>query len=44
MCVIIACENKFPSKNTIVSAEQANGHGGGIAWINKDHKVEFKKE
>lgn len=42
MCVIICCENEFPSLSTLESAESLNSHGGGIAWIEKG-KVHYKK-
>jgi len=33
MCVIIACHKNFPDMQTLQQAEEANSHGGGIAWI-----------
>ncbi len=42
MCVILACEKTFPSWETLKNAEDLNGDGGGIAWIEKG-KVHFKK-
>jgi len=42
MCVIFNCEHEFPKFEHLVSAEQMNPHGAGIAWV--DNKiVKFKK-
>jgi len=43
MCVIILCEREFPSVDTLKSAEAMNGHGGGIAWVDKTGKVMYRK-
>lgn len=45
MCVIFACEKEsgFPKATDLKSAESMNPHGAGIAWINEDNQVEFKK-
>lgn len=33
MCVIMAFEDNYPTKDILVSAETMNSHGGGMAWI-----------
>ncbi len=44
MCVILICEDNEPSWDTLFRCEVVNGHGGGIAWINKEKKVaEYRK-
>jgi hypothetical protein len=44
MCIIFACEQKWPSKDEILAGADANPHGGGIAWINDEtKKVEWIK-
>lgn len=44
MCVILACENEFPSKELLKNAELTNPHGGGVAWLNsKTKEVHFRK-
>ena len=45
MCVIICCdkESGFPALETLESAEALNRHGGGIAWIGENGKVQYKK-
>lgn len=42
MCVIFNCTDEFPKFEHLVSAEQMNPHGAGIAWV--DNKVvKFQK-
>lgn len=45
MCVIICCdkESGFPALQTLESAEALNRHGGGIAWIGENGKVQYQK-
>jgi hypothetical protein len=44
MCVIICVDDgKYPSKDTLRSAEDMNSHGGSIAWLNKDGTKSYKK-
>jgi len=43
MCVIICCEDKFPSKSILEDAEHHNDHGGGVAWLTKSKKVRYIK-
>lgn len=43
MCVIILCDKQFPSTATLESAEQMNGHGGGIAWLDQNGIVQYRK-
>lgn len=33
MCVAIACPEKFPDAETIISCADANPDGGGVAWV-----------
>ena len=42
MCVIMAFEDKYPTKEILESAETTNKDGGGIAWID-DGKVKWEK-
>ena len=42
MCVIMAFEDKYPTKEILESAETTNKDGGGIAWI-ADGKVKWEK-
>jgi hypothetical protein len=35
MCVAIACREELPSYDTLKHCEEANGDGGGIAWLEK---------
>ena len=43
MCVILACENEFPTLETLKSCELMNSNGGGIGWINSDKEICFEK-
>lgn len=44
MCVIICIEDgKYPSLETLNSAEKLNSHGGSIAWLNKDKTKSYLK-
>lgn len=44
MCVIFACEkNKFPTFKEMQLAEEMNGDGGGIAWLDEKKQIHFKK-
>ncbi len=45
MCVIICCdkESGFPALQTLESAEALNRHGGSIAWIGVNGKVQWQK-
>lgn len=44
MCVIICIEDgKYPSLETLNSAEKLNSHGGSIAWLNKDKTKSYFK-
>ena len=43
MCVIILAEDKFPTLDTLKSAEALNGHGGSIAWVEKQSTVRYYK-
>ena len=42
MCVIMAFEDKYPTKDILEAAETTNRHGGGIAWIDNG-KVKWEK-
>ena len=44
MCVIIACRTRWPSPRILRQCEEANPHGGGLAWLNsKTGRVSFVK-
>lgn len=44
MCVIITVENgKFPTKDTLKSAESLNSDGGAIAWLNANGTRSYVK-
>jgi predicted glutamine amidotransferase len=45
MCVIICCDRKSGNitKKMLKNAEESNNDGMGIAWINKDNKVQWVK-
>ena len=45
MCVIICCDKKSGhiTKKMLKNAEQSNNDGMGIAWINKNNKVQWVK-
>ena len=42
MCVIICCEQNFPSKEILKQAWESNPNGCGISWIEND-KVKYVK-
>lgn len=42
MCVIMCYKDNYPRLKDLKSAEEINGHGAGIGWI-EDGKVKFKK-
>ena len=43
MCVIISCDDKFPTYETMRDAEALNSHGAGIAWLNEKGTVSYRK-
>jgi len=43
MCVIFACEDNFPSKKNLKDAEMMNTDGAGVAWLDNDKRIHFKK-
>ena len=44
MCVIICIEDgQYPAKDTLLSAEKLNSHGGSIAWLNKSGTKSYRK-
>lgn len=43
MCVILLAESQRPSLEILTKCNNANSHGIGIAWINKNEKVQYKK-
>ena len=44
MCVIICAEDgKYPTLETLKSAESLNSHGGSIAWLNKNGTRSYHK-
>lgn len=45
MCVIMCCDEKtgWPTLDSLLDAEQMNGHGGGIAYIGKDGQIHYEK-
>jgi len=45
MCVIICCDKKSGhiTKKMLKNAEQSNNDGMGLAWINKNNKVQWVK-
>lgn len=42
MCVIICCEDEFPSLQILEDAELTNPHGAGVAWV-EGNMVKWKK-
>ena len=43
MCLIIAARTKKPSLEILKKAENANGDGAGVVWINENKKAQWKK-
>jgi len=44
MCVIICIDDgKYPTIDTLKSAESLNSHGGSIAWLNKNGTRSYRK-
>ena len=44
MCVIICVDDgKFPTLDTLKSAEKLNSHGGSIGWLNKNGSRSYRK-
>ena len=43
MCVILTCEDEFPTLDLLESCELTNPHGGGIAWLNSKKEIQWKK-
>lgn len=43
MCVIFACEDKFPTKQNLKDAELMNDDGAGVAWLDNKKRVHFVK-
>jgi len=43
MCVILACEDKFPTSELLKSCEVTNPHGAGIAWNDSNGNQHYRK-
>ncbi len=38
MCIIVVCQDKWPSEEELKNCFDANGHGAGMAWVDYDKK------
>ena len=43
MCVIIVPTERHPDTEELATAEEQNPHGGGIAWKDKNNKLNYEK-
>ena len=43
MCIIMACHEVVPDFRTLMAGEDRNQDGGGVAWINDEGLVEWRK-